>query len=367
LFQRRGHYGPVRCVAVDPGTGRIYSGSEDMDVKVWRPENSQESDAYPLHRGAATGVAFNPEDDSLVSVGLDGAVWWIDPTGREPPRQLRQEPHPLRQVRFLPGTQTVLVARGGEEPTRNDGTVRFLDARDGRLAGELTTRLAMVSSLSVSLDGRRLVVVGRPREGDTVAQVWDLTSRRLEYAIPAPTAVAAQLYPDGNRLIVLLAQPLDSLNPSFALFDLADGPRPIHSARRFAVAAPYFAVFGTDESFMIMGGQDQCLTLCQINPGGSLTNLSTYRGHAGAIHNGALSPDQRLFATASADETIRVWDRETTRELLALRGDAGPMIDVAFSRTGNFLAAAQGSGTVRVWDGRPRPGPGGQPASPPGR
>jgi WD40 repeat protein/serine/threonine protein kinase len=354
---RRGHYGSVRCLAIQPETGLIYSGSDDITIKAWRAEKSQESEAYPVHQGAATAVAFSPDGTALISVGLDGAVWRIDPTGRQRPRLLRQERRPLRQVRFLPQTQSILVAGGDDEPGREDGTIRILDAREGSLTAELDTQLALVSSLSVSRGGRRLSVVGRTREHDTIVQIWDMTSSPPRYqAIPAEllpgTAVAAKLFADGGKLVVMLRQVNNFLKPSFVLFDLSNGPRLVPGTR-YAISGPCFAVFTKDESIMFMGGQDQGFNKYKLGPGG-LFNLARFSGHAGAIRNGALSPDERLFATASEDETIRLWDWETNRELLVLRGDASPMNDVAFSPTEGLLAAAQGSGTVRLWNGGPR-------------
>jgi WD40 repeat protein len=160
----------------------------------------------------------------------------------------------------------------------------------------------------------------------------------------------------------MLAQMNNFLKPSYVLLDLAGGPRVV-TGTRCPVGGPCFAVFARDESLLFMGGQDQGFNKFEVRPGG-LFLLARCRGHAGAIRNGALNPDETLFATASEDETIRLWDRETDRELLLLRGDAGAMNDVVFSPTGDLLAAAQASGTVWVWDGRPRPGVG-SPSAPP--
>jgi WD40 repeat protein/serine/threonine protein kinase len=354
---RRGHYGPVRCVAVQPETGLIFSGSDDITLKAWRAEKSQEAEVYRLHQGAACALAFSPDGAALISVGLDGAVWRIDPTGGHPPRLLLQEKRPLRQVRFLPQSQTILVAGGGEEPGRDDGAIRLLDARDGRLSDELATHLALVSSLSVSCDGRRLAVVGRTRQSNIAVQIWDMASHPPRCDVVSPellpgTPVAAQLYSGGDKLIVLLSQVDNFLNPSYVLLDLSDGPRLLPVAR-YAIGGPCFAVFDKEESLMFVGGQDQGFNKFQVKPNGFL-KLARYSGHAGAIRNAALSPDEMLFATASDDETIRLWDRQTDRELLVFRGDSGSMNDVAFSPRGGFLAAAQASGAVWVWDGRPR-------------
>jgi WD40 repeat protein/serine/threonine protein kinase len=367
MFVRRGHYGPVRCVAIEP-TGLIYSGSDDITIKAWRAENPQESEAHRLHKGAATAVAFSPDGSALISVGLDGAVWRIDPTGVERPRLLHQEQRPLRQVGFLPQSQTIFVAGGDDEPGRADGTIRLLDACEGQLSAELDTQLALVTSLSVSRDGRRLSVVGRTRQHDAVIQIWDMTSDPPRSHVIPPellpgTAVSAQLYSDGNRLIAMLSQLNNFLKPSYVLLDLSKAPRLIPGTR-YPIGDPCFAVFSKDESLMFLGGQDQGFNKLKVSPSG-LFNLARYSGHAGAIRNGALSPDEKLFATASEDGTIRIWDREADRELLVLRGDSSPMNDVAFSSTGDLLAAAQGSGTVRVWSGGPRPKANNPSTSPP--
>jgi WD40 repeat protein len=345
-------------VAVQPETGLIFSGSDDITIKAWRAEKPQEAEVYRLHQGAATALAFSPDGTALVSVGMDGAVWRIDPTGGQRPRLLRQEPRPLRQVCFLPQSQTILAA-GDDEQGRDGGAIHLLDASDGRLSGELDTQLARVSSLSLSRDGRRLVVVGRTKQANTAVQIWDLASRPPRYDVVSPDllpgpAVAARLYSDGDKLIVLLAQLDNFLNPSYVLLDLSEGFRPLASKRN-AINGPCFAVFDKKESLLFMGGHDQSISLFEVSSNG-LFKRGRYSGHARAIRNAALSPDETLFATASDDETIRLWERQTDRELLVFRGDASPMNDVAFSPTGGFLAAAQASGAVWVWDGRPRSG-----------
>jgi WD40 repeat protein/tRNA A-37 threonylcarbamoyl transferase component Bud32 len=366
VFVCRGHYGPVRCLAVERETGLIYSGSDDITIKAWRAEKPQTSEVYRLHKGAATAVAFGPEGDALISVGLDGAVWRIDPTGGERPRRLCRERRPLRQVRFLPHSQTLLVAGGGDEE-QADGAIRLLDARDGQMFAKLDTGLSVVTSLSVSRDGRRLAVVGRSRQQDSVVQVWDMTSHPPRYAVIPPEllpgpAVAAQLYSGGDRLVVMLSQPNSFLKASYVLLDVTRRPRLI-AGTRFPINNPCFAVFTREESLLFMGGQSQGFHKMQVSRKG-LVDLAHYGGHAGAVRSGALSPDETLLATASEDETIRVWDQQTNRELLVLRGDASPMVDVAFSPSGGFLAAAQDSGAIRVWDGRPRPGGGSPSVSP---
>jgi tetratricopeptide (TPR) repeat protein len=69
----------------------------------------------------------------------------------------------------------------------------------------------------------------------------------------------------------------------------------------------------------------------------------------------AYSPDGRRLATASVDQTVRLWDAATGQELLALKGHTDRVNAVAFSPDGRRLASAAGGEpsrdrTVRVWE-----------------
>ena len=76
----------------------------------------------------------------------------------------------------------------------------------------------------------------------------------------------------------------------------------------------------------------------------------TLRGHSSAVDGVAFSPDGKRLATASDDQTAKVWDAQSGQELLTLRGHRDAVTGVAFSPDGKRLATASTDQTAKVWD-----------------
>jgi WD40 repeat protein len=64
----------------------------------------------------------------------------------------------------------------------------------------------------------------------------------------------------------------------------------------------------------------------------------------------AFSPDQPVLASASGDQTVRLWSLESGDSLLTLRGHDDPVKAVLFSPDGRRLFSGSRDGHVKVWD-----------------
>ena len=80
------------------------------------------------------------------------------------------------------------------------------------------------------------------------------------------------------------------------------------------------------------------------------------RGHLAPVLMGAFTPDGERAVTVSSDETVRLWDLKTGKEIRQYKGHTGPLYCVAVSEDGRTLVTGAQDNTLRLWDvPQPRP------------
>jgi WD40 repeat protein len=74
-------------------------------------------------------------------------------------------------------------------------------------------------------------------------------------------------------------------------------------------------------------------------------------GHAGQVNSVAFSPDGKILASASSDNSVRLWEVSTNQPVgQPLTGHTDAVLSVALSPDGKMLASAGSDKTVRLWD-----------------
>ncbi len=73
------------------------------------------------------------------------------------------------------------------------------------------------------------------------------------------------------------------------------------------------------------------------------------KGHLGTVYSVAFSPDSKMLASGSADQTIELWNLNTGQQLRALKGHLGAVYSVAFSPDSKTLASGSYDSTIKIW------------------
>ena len=76
----------------------------------------------------------------------------------------------------------------------------------------------------------------------------------------------------------------------------------------------------------------------------------TLSGHDGPVTAVAFSPDASRLATASIDNSIKLWDATTGQNYLTLTGHDSPVNDVVFTHDGSQVISAGENGEIILWN-----------------
>ena len=77
--------------------------------------------------------------------------------------------------------------------------------------------------------------------------------------------------------------------------------------------------------------------------------LGTLSGHAWAVLTVAFSPDGKVLATGSEDNTIKLWEVNTGKMIDTLSGHSWSVVALAFSTDGEMLVSGSWDKTVKLW------------------
>jgi WD40 repeat protein len=87
-----------------------------------------------------------------------------------------------------------------------------------------------------------------------------------------------------------------------------------------------------------------------LSSAAALAYQAALTGHTDRVTDVAFHPDGKLLASASADQTVQLWDPQRRRRLTVLTGPRAAVNTLTFSRDGHRLAAGDDSGATYVWD-----------------
>ena len=140
----------------------------------------------------------------------------------------------------------------------------------------------------------------------------------------------------------------DTATPKLSLtLDALEQILPNLRQRMLISGARVFAAYNPSGTRIVTGCEDNTARLWDATSGREIVPLV---GHLEGINSGAFSPDGTRVVTGSNDYTARLWDADSGKVMAILRGHAGLVVSVAFSPDGTQVITASLDNTVKLWD-----------------
>ena len=294
-----------------------------------------------LGKGGVSEITWTPDGTRLAVASLVG-VFLYDTSTIEEVRYIATD-SPVQSIAFAPDGAT--LAAGSQDATR-----RMWRVADGALMGKRTGHTGWVNSVALAPDGATLV----SGSNDGTVRLWSIGSidgpywnleRTLKWHTGAVNSVA--LAPDGVTLAsgssdttVWLWRVVEKWWPQMGKDDKAVRHMKGHTGAVMSVAfAPdglTLASASQDETVRVWGGTDG-------------KPLRTLKGHTGWVNSVAFAPDGQTLASGSHDGTVRLWRVADGTLLHTLEGHTGAVMSVAFAPDGATLASGSDDGNVYLW------------------
>ena len=248
------------------------------------------------HQGEIKDLLLLNDGKTLITAGTDRTIrLWNLSTGQLI-RTLNQHTNVVKAL-AVTTDQTILISTG------DDRTIRFWALPSGQPRGQIANaHPAPINALAVSNDNRQLASA----DGSGLIKLWPLGSS------PQPRAMEA-----GQR----------SWQAEGTVNDLR---------------------FRRDDSLLASGGKSlQLWPLVNLEKG-AIPTPRTLQGHTSFINQLAISEDDQTLISASADQTIRLWQIDSGVQQGVLEGHQSYVNSLRIE--GTDLWSADQDGTLLIWD-----------------
>ncbi|KAJ2504515.1 ribosome assembly [Coemansia sp. RSA 2049] len=324
-----GHTEAVLSVSFSPDGTQLASGSGDTTVRIWDLDTETPRFTCSGHRNWVLSIAWSPDGKVLASGSMDNTVRLWDPqTGKPIGGALAGHRKWITALAWEPAHISTSVSRLAS--SSKDGTVRVWDVVRGRCLFTLAGHTAAVTCVKWGGDGR--IYTGSQ---DKSIKIWN-TDGSLHRTLTGHA-----------HWVNTLAFSTDHVLRTGAYDHTGKEPADRDEAQKMALKR-YNESKGKGPERLVSGSDD--FTMFLWDPLNSTKPIARLTGHQKVVNHVSYSPDGRLIASASFDNSVKLWDGLTGKFIASLRGHVAAVYQVCWSADSRMLLSASKDSTLKIWD-----------------
>ena len=364
LHTLSGHRDRIFAVDLSPDGRRVVSGSDDDTLRLWDTTSGKLIREMKGHSGNVRAAVFSPDGRYIASGSDDKTVrLWDGETG-EPIKKLGEQNRQIVSLAFSPDARRLVTGIGSTGAGGYDSAVFAVPS--GEVVSRFSEHDNSVAATAISPDGhiaatgggdifpiylwdiesgdavrslagegRRVWSVAFANDGGSITFGNESSYRSLNNRGPLRRVIT--LRQDGAYRVALGGEVRDESR--FLRADGVHGGLSLKTRKGPAGRDKYLQIVRGDEIVREIardrtsGYRHNCFSFTpdgnRIVSGASNGVLTSYSvesgekahdfvGHTSEVWAVAISPDGKTLVSGSADQTVRLWDMETSNNLLTV-------------------------------------------------
>ncbi len=106
-----------------------------------------------------------------------------------------------------------------------------------------------------------------------------------------------------------------------------------------------------DDKYLISGSDDQTIKIWNLE---TRKELFTLKGHEDSVNTISITPDGKHLISGSKDKTIKIWHLENREEIFTFTGHTDSINSVKVTSDGQLVISASSDKTLQVWEFKTR-------------